>query len=589
MKKTLIILIIGILIISIFNIFLPTKTITASAKTIYVDDSGGEGINYTNIQDAVTDADSGDTVYVYAGTYTENILIDRTITLSGSGSSITTISGDNERTIEITADNVILSGFTIENDNKNYIGIRLNHVTNCEIKNNKITQGSHGVLLSESNSNTITDNTIDSNNDGIYLSYDSDTNTIKNNNIQNNNGNGIFIQDSSDHNIIYLNHFSDNLANNARDLSGNNHWDYNFRGNYWDDYDDYDSDGDGTGDNPYIISSDSQDDYPQGIFYDIPVAIIKKIDPNPAVYGETVYFSGDYTTENPIVNWEWKSNKDGIFGYSKNTQSSSLSVGTHTISFRIKDNENKWSDYDYANLIIESPSNPSNPNQKPTAQIVTISPASATYGTSIYFHGLGQDSDGTIKSYRWTSSIDGIISSESTFYKSDLSIGTHNIYFKVEDNDGEWSTEQTDTIEITQDPTSDNQPPVANPGGPYTGQVGTTITFDGSGSYDLDSDDTISSYSWDFGDGNTGSGKNPTHTYTTVQDYIVYLTVKDNHGNQNQRSTYVNISFQSNNNGENGEENGDDKDDNKGTPGFELFFVIIAICIIIFFKRRKKP
>jgi hypothetical protein len=40
----------------------------------------------------------------------------------------------------------------------------------------------------------------------------------------------------------------------------------------------------------------------------------------------------------------------------------------------------------------------------------------------------------------------------------------------------------------------------------------------------------ITSYSWDFGDGNSGNQKNPTHTYGSAQDYDVRLTVQDQNG-----------------------------------------------------------
>jgi hypothetical protein len=53
-----------------------------------------------------------------------------------------------------------------------------------------------------------------------------------------------------------------------------------------------------------------------------------------------------------------------------------------------------------------------------------------------------------------------------------------------------------------------NDPPVADPNGPYSGEVGNPVTFDGSGS--VDPDGTIVSYDWDFGDGGTGTGVSPT-------------------------------------------------------------------------------
>ena len=58
--------------------------------------------------------------------------------------------------------------------------------------------------------------------------------------------------------------------------------------------------------------------------------------------------------------------------------------------------------------------------------------------------------------------------------------------------------------------------------------LGEVVTFDASGSSDTDG--TIVSYFWDFGDGNTGSGMTVTHTYTTQGNYTATLTVTDNDG-----------------------------------------------------------
>jgi N-acetylmuramoyl-L-alanine amidase/PKD repeat protein len=71
-----------------------------------------------------------------------------------------------------------------------------------------------------------------------------------------------------------------------------------------------------------------------------------------------------------------------------------------------------------------------------------------------------------------------------------------------------------------------NMNPVAKPGGPYNGEINKEIGFNGSSSYDPDG--TVAEYIWDFGDGSTGSGIKPVHTYTTVGEYNLTLTVKDN-------------------------------------------------------------
>jgi PKD repeat protein len=57
---------------------------------------------------------------------------------------------------------------------------------------------------------------------------------------------------------------------------------------------------------------------------------------------------------------------------------------------------------------------------------------------------------------------------------------------------------------------------------------GLTASFDAAASSDLDG--TITSYAWDFGDGNVGTGVSPVHAYAASGTYDVTLTVTDNLG-----------------------------------------------------------
>ena len=63
---------------------------------------------------------------------------------------------------------------------------------------------------------------------------------------------------------------------------------------------------------------------------------------------------------------------------------------------------------------------------------------------------------------------------------------------------------------------------------PATGVAPLTVSFDGTASSDPDG--TISSWSWSFGDGTSGSGTMPSHTYTTFGTFTARLTVADNGG-----------------------------------------------------------
>ena len=82
MKHRIIIFLLSwMFIISSLMGFFHVETVIASGKTLYV---GGDGPgNYSAIQNAINDANIGDTIFVYSGVYFENIVVDISITLIG--------------------------------------------------------------------------------------------------------------------------------------------------------------------------------------------------------------------------------------------------------------------------------------------------------------------------------------------------------------------------------------------------------------------------------------------------------------------------------------------------------------------------
>ncbi len=89
-------------------------------------------------------------------------------------------------------------------------------------------------------------------------------------------------------------------------------------------------------------------------------------------------------------------------------------------------------------------------------------------------------------------------------------------------------------------------PPVANPGGPYSGSVGASLTLDGSASYDPNPGGSIVKYEWDL-DGNgtyeTDAGPNATiqHTWATPYTGQIGLRVMDSFGLSSTASVYTRI------------------------------------------------
>ncbi len=74
-----------------------------------------------------------------------------------------------------------------------------------------------------------------------------------------------------------------------------------------------------------------------------------------------------------------------------------------------------------------------------------------------------------------------------------------------------------------------NQPPVADPGGPYSTGDG-TVQLDGTASSDPDGPASKLTYLWYFGDGANGTGSTPVHAYASTGEYTVTLTVTDRLG-----------------------------------------------------------
>lgn len=167
----------------------------------------------------------------------------------------------------------------------------------------------------------------------------------------------------------------------------------------------------------------------------IPQAIIESITPNPAIIEDFVTFTGSGTDDGSIKGYYWESDIDGFLSSSRTFSSPTLSVGEHTISLKVKDNRGVWSDIVTDILIVmEAPE-----NVIPIAFIDSVSPGTLREGEDVTFIGHGLDEDGQVKKYLWESDIDGFLSGERSFTDSDLSVGTHVITFKVQDDRDEWS------------------------------------------------------------------------------------------------------------------------------------------------------
>jgi len=93
--------------------------------------------DYSTIQKAINAANSGDTIYVKAGTYYEHVIVNKSLSLIGENKSTTIIDGyGNGTVVKVTADNVAIMSFTIQNGAR---GISLVYCTGAYLKDNEMT------------------------------------------------------------------------------------------------------------------------------------------------------------------------------------------------------------------------------------------------------------------------------------------------------------------------------------------------------------------------------------------------------------------------------------------------------------------
>lgn len=95
------------------------------------------------------------------------------------------------------------------------------------------------------------------------------------------------------------------------------------------------------------------------------------------------------------------------------------------------------------------------------------------------------------------------------------------------------------SIAVTNAAPPNQQPQASFTAAPTSGIAPVQVDFDASGSNDPDG--TIVSYDWDFGDGNTGNGVSPSHTYLAAGNYTVTLTVTDDDGDSDTETENISI------------------------------------------------
>ena len=236
------------------------------------------GLNYSTIQEAINANETldGQTILVDAGTYYENVVVNKSLSIIGANSESTVIDGNYTGNVVEIVNNVTLSGFTIRNSGGALedSGIYLDGGVNCTISENQVINNNYGIYLYASVSSptfsVITQNYIANSNVGISASEAYDT-TFTANTIANSSQKGVFLF-ASEYNTFIHNNFINNtiqVYNWGESGKWPDTWDNgnSSGGNYWSDYKGNNTNH-GFGNIPYSADElGNQDHYPlMGMF-----------------------------------------------------------------------------------------------------------------------------------------------------------------------------------------------------------------------------------------------------------------------------------------------------------------------------------
>ena len=162
--------------------------------------------------------------------------------------------------------------------------------------------------------------------------------------------------------------------------------------------------------------------------------------------------------------------------------------------------------------------------QAPVAN-VTASTTTGTASLAVSFSGQNStDSDGSIVNYAWDFG-NGTTASGLSASCTYSAAGTYIAVLTVTDNDGLVGSA---SVTITVSAPANIAPTAVASASTTTGLAPLAIAFSSAGS--TDSDGSIASYLWTFGDGTTSTAASPSKTYSTAGNYSVVLKVTDNAG-----------------------------------------------------------
>ena len=572
--------------------------VTVSAETVWVDDDyhypaesdGTLSKPYATIQAAINAAQNGDVIKILPGTYHEDLIIDKSVSLRTDSIEETTITTNNKQAylVDVQASDVSIERFTLLDEtntshrkavfhiargvqdvviSENYIpstiisrgllateaegivvrdnvfnntdGIQLENCLSCSIANNIIKNNnvSTGIRIINSIGSVIAENTIQFAMHGIHILSSKDTN-ITNNIIQDHISNGVYIQNGDSHQI------KDNTIKN-NGLNGIKL----------------------TGTDSTVKFNEISSNLNGITIEDDRNVIYNNTITNNPMYG---LLTGSMSDNNTIYENRFISTQDNPLAIEEgNNYWSSNGIGNYWSDYLGPDNdENNLGDIPYTinNVNDEYPTGKfhtyptlSNPSPGHLAEEVDLHPTlSVTVQDKederldVSFYYILENESHLIETVK---NVESGKKASVAFYSTVK--GQNAVYTYLGagyDYIGVWYVTVSDTYSTTTSDSwifstmhvpVDNDPPTSMISCSTTAETHDPITFDASNCFDPDG--TISFYRWSFGDGsNIINDKNPTHSYEEPGTYNVSLVVIDNNGSSASSTTQVTVATQQN-------------------------------------------
>ena len=244
-------------------------------------------------------------------------------------------------------------------------------------------------------------------------------------------------------------------------------------------------------------------------------------DPSSGVAPLGVFFNASNSSDSDgsIISYAWDF-KDRNTGNGSTINHAFSSAGSYNVELIVTDNEGATDSLTKTITVTQTP------NQSPIASF-TANPTSGIVPLEVSFNASSSsDTDGSITSYQWDFK-DGDTGTGQTVNHTFSSTGSYSVKLTVTDNDGATDS-LTKTITVTDSIVSNQSPTASFTANPTSGVAPLEVSFNASNS--SDSDGSITSYAWDFKDGETGNGEIISHTFSSIGSYNVELTVTDDKG-----------------------------------------------------------